>query len=279
MDQPPTESPAPKKLGSGYIAGAAIMALVSGFISMPRSRDSGTTTAYVIGTFFGGVVGFALAWLLVYGLVRLLAKKKPPSTAAKVAFWVLFAMLFLRFANFLGRAVNPRTALAQAAFTTEDRTGLKVAADSIRHPGLAFTLPHPGKTFVASPETEKLLADQFGGQVPPDLVNWAFRDTTRQQMLLIQLIKMPGLNEEKFREAARGMEKGLARAKLLSHSLVWDPAKRELRSTAQHPNGLYLITRCLPSVKPRVEYFICVQIYSEEQTGLAAVSNGLTLTK
>jgi hypothetical protein len=274
MGQPQSESQTSRS-GTGWIVGSAILVVLHGFLSMLRDRTAAITAAYTIGTFVGGAVMSALIGLIIYGVVRAIGKTRPASTAAKIVFWVLLVLLILNVANFVGRAVNPRSASAQAAFTKEDRQGLRVDADSIRHVGLGFVLPHPGTTFIASPDAESLLAGQFGGRLPPDLVNWVFRDTTRGRLLIIQVIAAPGLNEQKFSEAARGLRKSVAKFKALSDTTVWAGPQSESRYVMQLPNGLYFVTRCVPSLKPRREYVVCFQAYSDEPTALTAVGKGL----
>lgn len=279
MDQSQTESPTPQRSGSAYIAGAAILVVLNGFLAALRSRTPTRTAAYTIGTFFGGALACALFALVVYGVGRAIGKTKPASTAAKIVFWIPLVLLLLNGANFVGRAVNPRSASAQAAFTEEQRQGLQVGADSIRHVSLGFALPRPSPTFVANHAYEHRLAEQFGGQLPPDLINWVFGDTARREFFLIQVTGMPGLNEEQFRKFAHGIRKGLEKSNVLSEAVLWEGTHRESRVAARHPNGLYLVSRCVPSLRPRPEFIVCVQTFSDEPTGLAAVSNGLNVAR
>jgi hypothetical protein len=274
MDQSQNEAQTSRS-GTGWIVGSAILVVIHGFLSMLRDRTAARTAAYAIGTFVGGALITALIGLIIYGMARAIGKTKPAATAAKIVFWILLVMLILNVANLVGRAASPRSASAQASFTPEDRQGLRVGADSIRHAGLGFALPHPGKTFLASPDAESRLAAEFGGQLPPDLVNWVFQDTARGQLLIIQAIAVPGLNEEKFGEAARGLRKSVAKYKALSDTTVWAGPNSESRYVVQLPNGLYFMTRCVPSLKPRREYVVCIQAFSAEPTALAAVGKGL----
>lgn len=278
MDQPQPESPT-QRTGSGYLIGSAILVILHGFLSMLRERTATRTAAYVIGTFVGGAVLVALMGLIIYGVVRAIGKARPASTAAKIVFWILLIFLILGAANFVGRAVDPRPASAQAAFTSEQRQGLQVGADSMRHVSLGFALPHPGPTFVANHEYERAFAAQFGGKLPPDLIMWAFGDSARRQFIIIQVIGLPGLDEEKFRKVGSGIREGLAKATVLSEALVWEGTHRESRVVARHPNGMYLVSRCVPSVKPQPELVVCVQTISDELEALTTVSNGLTVTQ
>lgn len=274
MDQSQAETPAPRS-SAGWIAGTVILAVLSGFLSMLRDRTSTRTGAYVIGTFFGGALVVGLIGLIIYGIARAVGKGKPTSSAAKIVFWIVLVMVILNAAQFLGSAMATQQALAQAGFTREERQGLRVGTDSIAHAGLGFALPHPGTTFAPSPEVEGALAAQFGGALPPDLIYWAFLDGARRQQLILQLIAVPGLNEEKFREAARGMRKSTAEFKKLSDTTVWEGPRRETAYVRQHPNGLYFAARCVPSLKPRREYIVCVQTFSDEPTPVIAARNGL----
>jgi len=273
-----SESPAPRS-GAGWIAGSAILVILTGLLTMVRELTPAKTTAFVIGAFVGGAGASALLGGLVYWIARTVGKKKPASTAARIVFWVLFVVLLLNILSFLGDAMKPRTASAQSGFTREEREGLRVDADSIRHTGLGFALPNPGPTFVADHEAERLLAKQFGGQLPSGLINWAFRDTAGGKILIIQATKSPGLNKEEFAKVAIGARTGAARAngKMLSDTTIWDGPHREVRMLIQHPNGLYMVMRCLPSVKPRIEYIVCAQTLSADPNGLPAASNGLNV--
>jgi hypothetical protein len=89
------------------------------------------------------------------------------------------------------------------------------------------------------------------------------------------LIAIPGLNEEKFREAARGMRMSTAKFKKLSDTTVWESTRRETAYVTQHPNGLYFAARCVPSLKPQREYIVCAQTFSDEPTPVTAARNGL----
>ena len=276
MDQPQAAPAAPRS-GSGFLVGSAIIVVLSGFIAVVRSRAPGRTAAYTIGAFFGGAAVVAVLGLIVYGIARAMGKTKPAATAIKIAFWVLFVLFLLNVVSLLGRAMNPRTASAQAAFTEQQRNGLEVGPDSIRNASLGFAFPTPGPTFVRNQEMEKRMTAQFGGQLPPDYINWLFRDTTGTDGVAIQVTGFKGLNEKGFRDFAHGMREGVSKTKFLSEDLVWNDKKREARLVTQHPNGLYLATRCVPSLSPRPEFIVCVQTISMQPDGLAAVRDGLTV--
>lgn len=285
MDQPQVESPAPR-FGAGYWAGSAILVILSGLLAIlrtpTRAQDAARTPAehigYIIGMVAGGVIALPLIALVVYGVTRLIGRPKPAASSAKIAFWILLVLVFLNFAAFVGGAANARTATAQTAFTDEQRQGLRLGPDSIRHASLGFALPSPGPTFAPSHELEQQFADQFGGKLPQDLIVWAFHDTTRGHVLFVQVIGSPGLDEKQFRDVARGMRTGATRkSKVLSESSIWDDTGREARLTTQTPNGPYFVMRCVPSVKPRTEFVVCVQTVTENPDALAAVSNGLSL--
>jgi hypothetical protein len=224
----------------------------------------------------GGAVFFAILWLIVYGVARAIGKPKPPSAIAKIVFWILLVLLILNFAQFVGSGAN-QSASGRTSFTPEERQGLRVDADSIRHMILGFSLPHPGPTFTASPDVDRLIAKQISGRLAPDFISWAFTDTTGHQVLIIQLTAVPGLNEQKFGGFARGVRNGMAQAKTISDFTVWEGTHRESRLAVQHPNGVYLVTRCVPSLRPRREYIVCVQTFSGKPEALTAVSNGLTV--
>jgi type IV secretory pathway VirB2 component (pilin) len=273
MDQAQTESP--PRLGWGYIVGSLIVVILLGLLAVLRTPATEVDTAERIGMLFGGAFFLAILWLIVYGVSRAIGKRKPPSTIAKIVFWILLVLLFLNAAEFVGSAAKRQ---GQAAFTAEERQGLRVDTDSIRHVTLGFSLPHPGPTFTASPDIEHRIAEQTGGRTP-QYINWAFSDTAGHQALIIQVTGVPGLNEQKFGGFARGLRKGMAQGKMISDFTVWEGTHRELRMVVQHPNGLYMVTRCVPSVKPRREYIVCAQTFSGEPTVVTAVSNGLTIVQ
>ena len=178
---------------------------------------------------------------------------------------------------FPGLFATPGVAAAQSVFSSEDRAGLKIGADSIRHISIGFALPTPAKNLIPYPALEQRAAAVFGGQLPPELAEWAFQDTTQHVDFIISVIGMPGLNEEKFRNYSRGMREGLSKLRLVVDTTIWQSAQRETRFVAQHPNGGYVGTRCVPSLKPRREYILCVQTFSAEPTTLAKVGGGLTV--
>jgi hypothetical protein len=276
MDQDQAESP--PRLGWGYIAGASIVVILLGVLTELRTPATEVDTAERIGMFFGAAIFFAILWLVVYGVARAIGKRKPPATIAKIVFWILLVLLILNVLQFIGSAANRQAVSGPTAFTAEERQGLQVDADSIRHVTLGFSLPHPGPNFTPSPDIERRIAEQIGGRTP-DFINWAFSDTTGHQALIIQVTGVPGLNEQKFAGFARGLRSGMLKSKMISDSTVWEGTHRETQLVVQHPNGLYLVTRCVPSLKPRREYIVCAQTFSGEPTALTAVRNGLTVVQ
>ena len=277
MDQDQTESP--PRLGWGYIVGTSIVVILLGLLSVSRTRATEVTPAERIGMLFGGAFFFAILWLIVYVVTRVIGKRKPPATVAKISFWILLVLLILNVAQFVGSAANPQSTSGRPGFTAEERQGLQVDADSIRHVTLGFSLPHPGPAFTASPDIERRIADQVGGRMPLDFLNWAFSDTAGHQALIIQVTGVPGLNEQKFAGFARGLRNGMSNGRMISDSTVWEGTHRESQLVVQHPNGLYLVTRCLPSLKPGREYIVCVQTFSGEPTALTSVRGGLTVVQ
>ena len=191
--------------------------------------------------------------------------------------WITSRVSLLILASFVGLVSNPGAATSQSVFSNEDRLGLKVGSDSIRHTRLGFVLPTPGKDLTPSPALQEQMAALFGGELPPDLAIWAFQDTTQHFAFGIQVIGMPGLNEEKFRNYSRGMREGLSKTKVVIDTTIWEGSRRETRFVGQHPNGVYIGARCVPSMKPRREYVLCIQTYSGDVTTLAKIGGGLTV--
>ena len=159
--------------GRGYLVGSAILVVLNGIASL-RQRSTDTTTAYFVGQVVGSLVMSALVAVIIYAIARAATKGKPRSTSAKIVFWVLLVWFIVLLGSIVGRAANPGAASAQTGFADEDRRGLTVGADSIRHARLGFAIPYPGKTFIAAAEMERALAAQFGGQIPPDLLQGRF---------------------------------------------------------------------------------------------------------
>jgi hypothetical protein len=268
----PITQPAAERSGSGFLAGSVIMVILNGFVSTIRSRAGGQATSYIIGTMFGGAVLFGLIAAVLYGIAT--AIKKPASRRGrlKLVFWTLVVLFILHLLSALGSGIERAGA---QVISQEERNGLRVSTDSIWNTPLGFTLPSPGPTFVATRDAERRAAEQFGGKLPAELAMWSFRDTSRIRGLAIQVTKLAGLNEKGFRDFARGLREGVQVSRVIADSVFWERARREAVLSARHPNGLYLMTRCVPRTKPPQEFVVCVQTFSDDLSGLAAVSNGL----
>ena len=176
-----------------------------------------------------------------------------------------------------GRLPAQEKPSSQAAFTDEERNGLRLGADSVRNTALGFAFPNPGPKFIVDSSFPRQTAESFGGQMPPDYLVWALRDTAGHQAVMMQAIRIPGITEEQFRNFASGMRSKTANSRVLRDEMVWDNTRREAVFAFQHPNGLYMVTRCVSRTKP--DYILCLATYSGDSTGLANVSKGLAFSK
>src|SRR6266513_50708 len=149
--------------GRAYIVGTTIVVILIALLLLLQKGVEGGTKAYMIGQVFGFFVGTALFAAIIYRIARFFTKTKPASRGAKITFWISLAWFVLLLLGFVGRITNPRY-LSHGAITQQERQGLEIDADSIRHQGLGFVLPHPGSGFVRADDAEQSLLKSMGSK-------------------------------------------------------------------------------------------------------------------
>jgi hypothetical protein len=106
---------------------------------------------------------------------------------------------------------------------------------------------------------------------------WALRDTLSGQTLLIEVTKLARLDEAGFRRYTTGIRQGFTRSKVVADTLTWPQAPGEYRLTMLHPNGQYIMMRCLPRVTPGRALVVCVQTTTQDPKDLDLLRRGLRL--
>src|SRR5262249_49316592 len=160
----------------------------------PRGSDTGFLIGRVVGTVFGALTMLSVIIAVVYGVARALGKARTPAGAVRLGSWTALVMLFLNLRQLLGGA-HTGLANAQASrVTAAERADLRVTADSAWHADFGFMLPWPGGSFTENAALQRTLDQSLAGQ--PALVAWGYRDSTTQQLLVIQVAKMEPLDEK-----------------------------------------------------------------------------------
>jgi hypothetical protein len=253
-----------------YALGAVLFLVLAGIAVVPSTDAQPGDRAYMIGAFFGATV---VGTLVVLGLVWLFRARGKARTAverAKVAFWSAAVILTVQLARTIQ---STRADSANTTFSSLEREGLKSDADSLWHPLLGFSLPHPGPSFVESPELREAIAKGFEGH--PDIIAWGFMDGDRQQMLMVQVSKIARLNEVQFRSFARGVKQGVsASSQLVGESTTWNQGAGEYQATLTNQNG-HLELRCLGHDRSPAGVIVCAQTAGTGPDNLAWVRGGL----
>ena len=170
-------------------------------------------------------------------------------------------------------AQTPTTVMTEA-----ERNGLVVGTDSIRHPGLGFVLPHPGKAYRRSAEIEAGMTGTLAAH--PDMATWALVGDGRENVLIIAS-KAPRMDEQFFREVAEGFRagaRGRPNRKILEDTLTWSGAAGEFRFVIYHAVGFYGKLRCVANATPGVGVVACISTTTVHSEELDFVRDGLTLT-
>jgi len=244
-----------------FAIGAVLLIPLNLFLRPPDSRDPG----YMVGYLLGGVGVLLVAAWIVYGIGRWLRRRQTPPRFAAVAFWT-----FLVFAGVNLMTVDQ--ASRATSLTDAERHGLELGADSIRHASLGFSIPNPGTDFTESPQ---LQARMDSGLVSHrDIAGWVLSRTDGRANVVLQVIKMPLLDERRFRGFIRGMRSStdeLKGSSVLSDTVLWEPPNGEYRLTVLNPPGIFIQTRCLARSRPDGHFVVCVQTASADSSALAAV--------
>lgn len=173
-------------------------------------------------------------------------------------------------------AAAPTTTRTDADTITEaDKSGLVVAADSVRHRDLGFAFPNPGPDFaIVDPLPPPMLQQMQSGP----MVFWLLRNADESEAVVVQLIR--GLSSEADMQSfARGLLRGAERAgaTVEENTVQWKGPLREARFAIQTTDGLHARWRCLaPSSGRSRNVLVCLNTVTGDQTNLNAVRNGFT---
>ena len=260
-----------------FALGAVPLFLLNIFLNPPEGGVRGRGTGFLVGHLLAGVVALVLIVALVYGIARLIRRHQTPPAVAAVAFWTLLALAALDMVKALG---GDRGQAGAAVITADERQGLTIEADSIRHRSLGFSIPNPGPSFVSSPTLQNRLDSSLA--IHPDMVGWILTSGDAHATLIIQLLKFSFLDEERFREFARGLRNTMARSNggaVLSDSVLWHPPDGDYWIAVQYPIGTFLRSRCISRSRPDGYFIVCAQTGSGDSSALASVRDGLTMRR
>ena len=260
--------------GRPYIIGTTIVVILIALVVLLEKGVAGGDNAYMIGQVFGYFIASALMAAVIFRIARFFTKQSPRSRSAKITFWISLVWFVLILLNFIGRVSNPRYA-SRGAITQQERQGLEIGSDSIRHPSLGFVLPHPGSGFVRTEEAEQTLMKTMGSK--PDVMAWIFRDTAQRKALSILVTTFLSLDEGRFRQFAAGMGRAVPAEAVRLDSVTWEGDDHEYRLALRHPNGMFSTSRCLPRLKEGGELVVCAQMIGLDSAGLDSIPNGLTV--
>lgn len=253
-----------------YLLGAVVFMVLAGLAVVPKTDAPPGDKAYMIGAFFGATVVGTLVVLGVVWLFGARGKARTGAERARVAFWSAAVILTVQL---LRTVQSAKADSANTAFSSLEREGLKADADSLWHPLLGFSLPHPGASFGETPEFQDAIAKGFEGH--SDIIAWGFLDDERHQMLMVQVSKVARLNEQKFRSFARGVKQGVsASAQMVGESTTWEGGQGEYRATLTNQNG-HLELRCLGRDRSPAGLIVCAQTGGLSEDNLGWVRDGL----
>jgi len=255
------------------VAGAVVFAALNVALVRPTG-EAGASTASRAGFIAGEVALMLILVLAVYGLLKALRRSSPP-TLAGTAVWTLGVALVLNAAN--ATAGFARSA-APTTLTDGERHGLLIGADSIRHPIFGFALPNPGPGFVSLPAQQARADSQLAGR--QDMAAWVVTDTAQHASVIVEVTRLPRLNERLFRSFALDLLRGVARGRtvtvLASHA-QWQGGEGEYTLMAHHQSGIFIRARCLGRTRAGGPFVVCLQTLDPDSTGLDAVREGLTM--
>jgi len=257
----------------GYIVGSVIVGFLLAVLSVftirtPTSADN----AYRIGQLTGVLLGPILIAAIIYWVAHW-ATHGNRSKSIKIMFWGLVVWFLILLVSFIIVITSPAF-LSPHTTTAAEKQGLRIDPDSIRHKELGFALPNPGESFVRYEEAEQVLVQQFGrGQ---DMTVWVFRDTAQAMGLAIQVVGFRSLDEQVFRDYARGMRPKKF-ATVFLDTLTWAGNQREYTLGLRHDNDVLSITRCVPRLNTTKKLVVCVQMVGGDSANLAKIPNGLTV--
>jgi hypothetical protein len=242
--------------------------------ALEYGADSGLFSSYVLGAVIANLGIVAIA----YGIAFLIAR--PPTRRRKATITAVVVLGIILLPRCAGIT---RTAASSGPLTDAERTGLEVTPAGIHHPVLGFSAPHPGKDFVLDTSPAAQAMDSAAAARRVTMRNWVFSQPDAPGVALLQLMSGPRMNETVFRNFANGMRasaRDAAVARVLADTLIWTTERKELRFTMRHePTNMLVMWRCLPSTPAHARQFIICAMRSDmDTTGLAAFTDGLTVS-
>jgi len=276
LPPPPAPSPGPRPkthlwpfaLGSiGLIAVNVAIGLLGNALS-----DSGASGEALVGDVIGTVAfqlvlqGVVVA--ITYGIARVVRRKQSPPRLAVVAFYALGLLLLIQGAGAAGRLTG------SAAFTPEQRAGLRVTSDSIDHELLGFSAPNPNGVFTSSPDLQHRMDSATAAR--PQFAAWALNSAGHGNVI-IEATRFTTLSETKFRAYIDGFRREVLRQadQVTKDSVSW--TNRGEYRLAVRVRGAFVRTRCLSRSRAGDNLILCLQAASADSTGLGLVPSGLTL--
>ncbi len=259
----------------GYVAGTLVLVVLNGLASFTRRGGGASRVSYLVGALLSAAATLLVTVVLVHLAARLLGKVKTPAAKSRTVFWAMAALLLFNLGDLVSQS-RPKTPItADTVVTDSERAALKLGSDSIWHGTFGFVLPVRGFRFVANPSLQRTLDEGLSQQ--PGMAAWALRDTLSNQTLLLEVTKLAQLDEAGFRRYTTGIRQGFTRSKVVSETLTWPNAPGEYHLTMLHPNGQYIMLRCLPRVTPGRALVLCVQTATRDQSDLDPLRRGLRL--
>ncbi len=259
-----------------FAIGAAVLLVLTAFLSSLRSKPTVRDTGYLIGTVVGAGLVFAAIGLVVYGIARAFRKAKTGAGAARLAFWTMAALFVVNCATVVAQGPPVSPTSTDTVVTDAERQGLQLDAETIRHTTLGFVLPRPGPGFTVNPQLQHQLDEALAET--PNMVGWAISDSVqRQGLLTIQVIKMARVDETAFRKFTHGIQEGFTKSKVVNEALSWKPGASEYRLTMLHPSGFYATMRCIPRVETGRSMIVCVSITASQPDAFESSRTGLRL--
>src|SRR3954467_12840626 len=94
------------------------------------------------------------------------------------------------------------------------------------------------------------------------MAGWVIASDSVEGTLLLQAIRLPRLNEERFRGFATGMLNGIRRAgatQVNEDSATWSSGRGEFSLVSSLANGAFMRTRCMGRARTSGGLVVCVQ--------------------
>ena len=237
--------------------------------------DHGIFSAFVLGAVVGdlAIVGIA------YGIASLIAK--PPTRRRKATITAVVVLAVMLVSSCA--AMMARLPASSGVLTDAERAGLEITPAGIRHANLGFSAPHPGEAFVLDTGAAAQALDSATASQRTTMQGWVFNQPGAPGVALLQLMTGPRMNDRAFRNFADGMRSRMrdpAVVEVLANTVIWTGERKEFRLTVRHTQtDMFVRWRCLPSPEahPR-PYIICAMNSGMDTTGLAAFTEGLSVT-